>query len=105
LRRVLAAVALLGALGCDNGDLTPSERGRRVYVANCTACHHPDPSIPGTLGPALVGSSRELIRARVLGGAYPPGYTPKRDSQLMQPLPYLKDDIDDLSVYLENGAP
>jgi hypothetical protein len=46
-----------------------------------------------------------LIRARVLGGAYPPGYAPKRDSQLMTPLPYLKGDIDDLSAYLGNGAP
>ncbi len=100
MKRALAAVALLVALGCDSADLTPSERGRRVYVANCTACHHVDPAIDGTLGPALAGSSHELIRARVLGGAYPPGYAPKRGSELMQPLPYLKDDIDDLSAFL-----
>jgi mono/diheme cytochrome c family protein len=100
LKRALVAVALLLALSCDSGDLTPSERGRRAYLANCTACHHVDPSLDGTLGPALVGSSHELIRARVLGGAYPPGYAPKRDSQLMTPLPYLKGDIDDLSAYL-----
>ena len=96
-----AAFLLLAALaaGCgDGGD--PVSRGRQVYAANCTACHHVDPSLEGTLGPAIVGSSRALLEARVLGAAYPPGYAPKRDSELMQPLPYLRDQIGDLAAYL-----
>ena len=53
------------------GDFT---RGRQVYAANCTACHHVDPTLDGTMGPAIAGSSRELLVARVLGGDYPSGY-------------------------------
>jgi hypothetical protein len=59
-----------------------------------------DPSQPGSLGPELVGSSRALIEARVLRGEYPNGYKPKRTTNLMIPLPHLKDDIDALAAYL-----
>ena len=46
------------------------------------------------------GSSRELIEARVVRGAYPPGYTPKRPSAIMQPMPSLAGSVDDLAAYL-----
>ena len=100
-RRALVGL-LLATLtaACEAGDADPAEAGRRVYVANCTACHNPDPTREGTLGPAVAGSSRALLEARVLGGKYPPGYTPKRDSGLMQPLPYLKNDMEALAAYL-----
>jgi mono/diheme cytochrome c family protein len=90
---------LLWIAGC-GGELTPHEQGRRVYVANCTACHHVDPARDGALGPAIAGSSRELVESRVLGAKYPEGYEPKRETALMQPLPYLKNDIDELAAYL-----
>jgi mono/diheme cytochrome c family protein len=76
------------------------ERGRSVYMGNCTACHGMDPAQPGGLGPAIAGASRELIEARVLHAAYPEGYMPKRDTKLMVALPHLKDDIDALAAYL-----
>ena len=76
------------------------DRGRAVYVANCTACHNPNPSLPGGLGPDVGGSSIELLEARLLHTTYPPGYTPKRDSRVMMALPYLKDDIPALAAYL-----
>lgn len=79
----------------------PLEQGRRVYVANCIACHHTDPSRDGSLGPAVAGSSRELLEARILRAEYPPDYTPKRPTSLMQAMPYLKADIDALAAYLE----
>ena len=78
-----------------------ADRGRAVYVANCTACHNPDPSLPGGLGPEVAGSSTELLEARLLHNTYPPGYTPKRDSRVMMALPYLKDDIPALAAYLK----
>ncbi len=84
---------------------SPVERGRRAYVANCTACHNPDPAKDGTLGPAVAGSSLALIEARVLRAEYPPGYTPKRPSALMPAQPYLKKDVPDLAAYLESIAP
>ena len=76
------------------------ERGKRAYAANCTACHNPDPTKDGTVGPAIAGSSLELVRARVLKAEYPPGYTPKRDSHLMPAQPFLAADVPDLAAYL-----
>jgi hypothetical protein len=54
----------------------------------------------GTLGPAIAGSSRELLVARVLRGDYPAGYTPKRSSKVMPPMPFLQNEIDALHAYL-----
>lgn len=81
------------------------ELGRRAYMANCIACHNPDPSKEGTLGPALAGSSLALVEARVMRAEYPPGYTPKRSSSLMPAQPFLKKDVPDLAAYLESLAP
>jgi mono/diheme cytochrome c family protein len=86
-------------------DESPVERGRRAYVANCTACHNPDPTKEGTIGPAVAGSSLALVEARVLRAEYPPGYTPKRPSALMPAQPYLKKDVPDLAAYLGSLAP
>ena len=59
-----------------------AERGRQVYVAQCTSCHSSDPAQNGPLGPAVKGSSRELLEARLLRGAYPAwlhAQAPERD--------------------------
>lgn len=76
-------------------------RGKQVYFAQCIACHNSDPSRNGPLGPAIKGSSRELLEARVLRGTYPPGYTPKRGTAIMQPMPHLASAIPDLAAYLK----
>jgi hypothetical protein len=47
------------------------------------------------------GASRELLEARILRGAYPPGYTPKRPSAIMQPMPHLAGSLDDLAAFLK----
>lgn len=96
---LLAALAWLAA--CQDGARDgPAEAGRKAYLANCIACHHMDPAREGTLGPAIAGSSRELIEARVLRAEYPPGYRPKRDTSLMPAQPFLRDQIDALAAYL-----
>jgi mono/diheme cytochrome c family protein len=94
-----AALALLWFPGC-RGDESLEARGRRVYTANCIACHHVNPALPGPVGPAVAGSDRSLIEARVVRGEYPPGYTPKQSTGLMVPLPYLRGEIDALAAYL-----
>lgn len=76
------------------------QRGKVVYATNCTACHNPNPAQDGALGPAVTGSSRELIDKRVLQGTYPDGYEPKRTSRVMIALPHLKPDIAALTAYL-----
>jgi mono/diheme cytochrome c family protein len=110
-RRALVAggvLAVLFAAGCGEAkkdDTTSVERGRRAYLANCTACHNSDPALPGAVGPAVAGSQRELIEARVLRAEYPPGYTPKRPTHAMVALPYLAGSIDDLAAYLASLPP
>jgi mono/diheme cytochrome c family protein len=102
-RRVLAALLLGATLGACSGPagLSPeAERGRQVYLAQCSSCHSPDPAKDGPLGPAIKGSSRALLEARVLRGTYPPGYTPKRPSAVMQPMPQVAPSLDDLAAYL-----
>ena len=69
-------------------------------MANCIACHDRDPGREGVLGPAIAGSSRELIEARVMRAEYPPGYKPKRDTNLMPAQPFLRPQIEPLAAYL-----
>jgi mono/diheme cytochrome c family protein len=76
------------------------QRGRTVYQTNCVACHASDPSRPGPVGPEIAGSSLELLRARVLTKDYPPGYKPKRPTQVMPPLPHLEKEIPALHAFL-----
>lgn len=102
-RRALVALFLAPALvACsDQGGLSPeAERGRQVFLAQCTACHAPDPGKDGPLGPAVRGSSRALLEARLLRGTYPPGYPPKRPSAVMQPMPQVAASLDDLAAFL-----
>ena len=105
---VVGGVVGLGVLvsfACKPGGDSAVERGKRAYAANCTACHNPDPTRDGTVGPAIAGSSLELVRARVLKAEYPPGYAPKRDSHLMPAQPFLASDVPDLAAYLGSLAP
>ncbi|MGH7287739.1 MAG: c-type cytochrome, partial [Myxococcota bacterium] len=80
--------------------------GEQVYMSNCTACHAQDPGQPGPVGPAVAGASLELLDAKVLRNTYPPGYTPKRDSQAMMPLVHLAPELPALAAFLaKQGAP
>jgi len=97
---VVLAVALVG--GCSQSSSDPvADRGRQVYLAQCTQCHAMDPSQNGPVGPAVRGSSRDLLEARILKGSYPPGYTPKRSTSVMPPQPALTPEIPALAAYLK----
>ncbi|HVA82015.1 MAG TPA: cytochrome c [Candidatus Binataceae bacterium] len=104
-RNLIAQFAIAAALavgGC--GPSKPPgayERGRLVYMTNCIICHNADPSLPGTQGPAIAGSSQALVAARVLHLAYPPGYQPKRRTHAMRAFPHMTpQQIGDLTVFL-----
>ncbi len=110
-KSILAVLFLCWSLAMSacskNSDDSPSagkdpdwQRGRAVYLANCVACHNNDPSKDGPIGPALKGSSEELIKWRVLRTEYPPGYQPKRNTKVMPTFPFLKTEIPYLAAYL-----
>lgn len=83
--------------------LTPQEeKGKLIYHTHCILCHNPDPRIEGTIGPALYGSSLELLEARVLTRGYPEGYRPKKDSEIMPDFPELKENITEIKAYLDS---
>ncbi len=98
---VLFIVALLVG-GCSESSNDPlGQRGRQVYLSQCTQCHAVDPSQPGPVGPPVKGSSRELLEARILRAAYPPGYKPKRSTSVMPPQLALAPEIPALAAYLK----
>jgi mono/diheme cytochrome c family protein len=104
VRTVALAVLVTVALGlsaCGDGSGSLADRGRQVYLSQCTTCHGPDPSRTGPVGPAVKGSSRALLEAKVLKGAYPPGHAPKRPTQVMPPQPQLEPEIAALAEYLK----
>lgn len=107
---VAVAVALL-ATGCTkkSSDSVPvaemtvaqlSERGKSIYISNCISCHNVDPAKNGTVGPAVAGSSAELVEARLMRAEYPVNYKPKRDTRMMAAMPHLQKEIPALSAYL-----
>jgi mono/diheme cytochrome c family protein len=95
---MLPFVLLIGACAQDGND--PAAHGKQIYLAECNACHNSDPAKDGPVGPAIKGSSRELLEARILRASYPPGYTPKRPTSLMPPQPKVAAKIPDLAAYL-----
>ncbi len=101
---LIAAIVGPLASACRNqGEGDPAGAGLRVYRAYCIACHNIDPRRDGTLGPAITGSSRDLIEARILRADYPPGYEAKRDTNLMPAQPFLGTRIDALAAYLSGS--
>jgi mono/diheme cytochrome c family protein len=101
-RALLVAGAALALAACGREPLGPeAERGRQVYVSQCTACHAFDPAQAGPVGPELRGSSRELLEAKLLRGTYPSGYAPKRPTSVMPPQPQVAADIPALAAYLK----
>ena len=101
-RAVLVAAAALALASCGREPLGPeAERGRQVYVSQCTACHAFDPAQAGPVGPELRGSSRELLEAKLLRGTYPSGYAPKRPTSVMPPQPQVAAVIPALAAYLK----
>ncbi len=77
-----------------------AERGRQIYKLNCIACHNPNPAVDGVLGPAIAGSSLELLSARVVHAKYPDGYKPKRETISMPAFPQLAAELPALHAYL-----
>ena len=107
----LIAIALTACSGesDESGDPTVA-RGKLIYRNVCTVCHNADPSLDGTIGPAIDSASRELLDAKLLRGEYPSGHTPKRATQQMPRFEYLEPNLGEIAAYLairgaENSPP
>ena len=95
----------LAALGKTPTQIESYKKGKAVYQAGCTSCHHSNPAMDGAVGPAILGSSKDLVEARVLRAEYPTGYQPKRSTRAMVALPQFKNDIEALAEFLSVGLP
>jgi len=102
---VLSLAPLLTACpSSDSGDAQAAlvKRGKVVFETNCIACHSSDPRKDGPVGPANACASAELLAAKVLRNQYPAGYTPKRDTRAMAPLPHLEKELPALTAYMQS---
>jgi len=101
--RFLAPLLMASTVfGCGGPSLDPeAERGRQVYLAQCTACHATDPAQAGPVGPPVKGSTRQLLESKVVRGTYPPEYRPKRPTAVMPLQPQVANDIPALAAYLK----
>jgi mono/diheme cytochrome c family protein len=103
-----AAVLSLGLAACGKKeDVSPEQasldKGRTLYTLRCASCHHPaDPRKDGAIGPAIAGSSAELLDARLNRNGYPEGYAPKRATQVMPKLPTTPDELQALHAFLNS---
>lgn len=77
-----------------------TNRGRYLYNVHCTVCHNSDPELDGSLGPALKGSSANLLALKLLEGTYPRSYKPKRTTRIMPKYFMSLEDIIYLEEYL-----
>lgn len=76
------------------------ERGKAIYLGNCIACHNSDPQKEGSVGPAVAGSSAQLLETKILKAEYPKDYRPKRATRTMPAMAHLKEEIPALRAYL-----
>lgn len=82
------------------------DKGRRAYFSSCTQCHNKDPNLKGSMGPELVDVPLEVMMHKVKTGRYPEvlpkGYTPKRKTKLMRPLPKLEKDVPAIYAWIQS---
>ena len=102
----VAAILSLASASCSSGEVeieTAASRGKAIYRSACLTCHAADPTQDGNIGPAIAGSSQQLLRLKLVKSSYPSGYTPKRASKLMPNFAYLEAYSGDLAAFLQES--
>lgn len=85
------------------------QRGRAVYLSQCSACHNADPRKVGVLAPEIHDSTMDLLTARVLRGEYPVGYQSKmlkrgQTPTVMPAMPFVEPDLPAIFAFLQAWA-
>ena len=79
-----------------------AQKGQILFNTSCTSCHNSNPKLDGPIGPAIAGSSLELLQLKIRKGEYPAGHKPTRETKVMTLMPHLSDDdIKAIHAYLE----
>lgn len=100
---ILVACTQRGATEkAQSSEIDLAARGKSIYMSSCTACHNADPGKDGSVGPAVKGSSLELLTAKVMKNTYPDGYQPKRLTLQMVPLQHLEKELPAIHAFLGN---
>jgi mono/diheme cytochrome c family protein len=77
-------------------------KGKSAYMSYCSACHHPNPSLMGALGPPLAEIPLATLESKVLYAKYPDGVQPRIPVKGVMPaMPHLKDEIVGLHAFLQ----
>ncbi|EMO27675.1 c-type cytochrome [Leptospira noguchii] len=102
---VVCIFSILILVNCkEDENLSPEQKmisqGKGLYITNCSSCHNQNPAVDGAVGPAVRGSNFELLKARIVEGNYPTGYTPKRTSRVMTRLPLSDEQIRSIEAFL-----
>lgn len=81
-------------------------RGRQLYLSNCTSCHNRDPNVKGPIGPELVDAPLSVMTSKVMTGVYPAalpaGFVPKRKTKLMRKIPKLEKEIPSIHLWIQS---
>jgi mono/diheme cytochrome c family protein len=75
---------------------------KSLFISKCVMCHNVNPTKPGSIGPAISGSSLELIKLKTQKRQYPKGYVPKRKTKVMPIVKLTEQEIKLIHSYLNS---
>ncbi len=99
--------ALLGSLIFSAyADQALLDKGKKLYLSNCIACHNKDPNMKGSIGPEMVDAPLAVMTSKVMTGGYPAvlpvGFVPKRKTKAMKKIPKLQKDIPAIHAWVQS---
>lgn len=82
------------------------DQGKKAYLSNCISCHNKDPNLKGSLGPEVTNVPIEVFKHKILTGRYPiplpSGFSPRRNSKVMRPIPRVEKDIEAIHEWIKS---
>jgi mono/diheme cytochrome c family protein len=79
-----------------------ADEGAVIYKTVCSKCHNVNPTKPGSIGPELFTTPKEVFRTKVITGTYPVNYKPKRKTRIMPKFKNLTTKIDLIYNYIRS---